>query len=440
MKRYGYLYERVHSTENLYSAFHNAQKNKSKRKEVLDFAANLKENILEIQHELITQTYQVSPYQTFIQNEPKTRVIYKLPFKDRVVHWAIMQVIEPIWHVQFTADTYSCIRGRGVHSMVATMKRDIDNNPEETKYCLKIDIAKFYPSINHEIMKAIFRRKIKDPKMLWLLDLLVDSTDGVPIGNYTSQFFANLYLSELDHLLKEELGVKFYYRYSDDIVILSHDKKQLHAWLVWINHYLVSERKLFIKDNFSIFPITNGIDFGGYVTYPTHILARKRNKQKLCRQVAMWRKKGLTDEEIRLKESSRLGFMTHCDSNHLLKTIGMKKFSEIRKTPGRLDGDKLHIDKIIDKTIRLTGFHIGKSRYQGKLLTLQYFIEEEVTQEDGSKTMEWVKHISFTGSKALINVLQDTDPDDYPVLAKVVKQTINDDKGNFFYNIVDPDD
>ena len=439
MKRYGHMYEQVCSYTNLFQAFHNAQKGKSSRQEVIQFNYNLEENLRSLQVELESMTYRTSDYVTFVKHEPKERIIFKLPFRDRVVHWAIMQIVEPIWVSQFTSDTYACIKGRGVHSMTARLKKDIKNDPEGTRYCLKVDVKKFYPSINHEILKEVVRKKIKDPKLLALLDQLIDSTDGVPIGNYTSQYFANLYLSEMDHILKEFQGVRYYYRYADDIVLLSSTKQQLHAWLAWMNDYLEIERKVSLKKNYSIFPITNGIDFGGYVVFPTHTRARKRNKKSLCREVAKWRKKGLTSEEIRLKESSRLGFIKHCDSKHLLNVLEMKKFSEIRKTPGKLDGDKLHIDKILDKTIRITGYEITESKYKGECLTLQYLIEEEVTSEDGRVEKEWVKHISFTGSEALINVFKETKAEDYPVEAKIVKQIIKSGKGNFFYNVVDPD-
>lgn len=439
MKRYGHMYEQVCSYTNLFQAFHNAQKGKSSRQEVIQFNYNLEENLRSLQVELESMTYRTSDYVTFVKHEPKERIIFKLPFRDRVVHWAIMQIVEPIWVSQFTSDTYACIKGRGVHSMTARLKKDIKNDPEGTRYCLKVDVKKFYPSINHEILKEVVRKKIKDPKLLALLDQLIDSTDGVPIGNYTSQYFANLYLSEMDHILKEFQCVRYYYRYADDIVLLSSTKQQLHAWLAWMNDYLEIERRISLKSNYSIFPITNGIDFGGYVVFPTHTRARKRNKKSLCREVAKWRKKGLTSEEIRLKESSRLGFIKHCDSKHLLNVLEMKKFSEIRKTPGKLDGDKLHIDKILDKTIRITGYEITESKYKGECLTLQYLIEEEVTSEDGSVEKEWVKHISFTGSEALINVFKETKAEDYPVEAKIVKQMIKSGKGNFFYNVVDPD-
>ena len=172
MKRYGHMYEQVCSYTNLFQAFHNAQKGKSSRQEVIQFNYNLEENLRSLQVELESMTYRTSDYVTFVKHEPKERIIFKLPFRDRVVHWAIMQIVEPIWVSQFTSDTYACIKGRGVHSMTARLKKDIKNDPEGTRYCLKVDVKKFYPSINHEILKEVVRKKIKDPKLLALLDQL----------------------------------------------------------------------------------------------------------------------------------------------------------------------------------------------------------------------------------------------------------------------------
>lgn len=150
MKRYGNLFERVVEYGNLEQAFHNAARHKTRRSEVIEYGSHLEANLLQLQRELITGTYRTSEYKTFIIYEPKERKIFKLPFRDRVVHWAIMQVIEPIWLSNFTRDTYSCIRGRGIHPLLYKLRRDLKADPEGTRYCLKIDVRKFYPSIDHE--------------------------------------------------------------------------------------------------------------------------------------------------------------------------------------------------------------------------------------------------------------------------------------------------
>lgn len=446
MKRKGYLFERICSMENLLQAFQNASNGKRKRDEVKRFEADLDTNLRQLQVELTTRTYTTSAYEVFAKYEPKRREIYKLPFRDRVVQWAIMQVLEPVWTPQFTSDTHACIRGRGIHSLLRQLRTDLRRDPDGTRYCLKIDVRKFYPSIDHGILKQVIRRKLKDPDVLWLLDGIIDSASGVPIGNYISQYFANLYLSELDHLLKEDVGVRYYYRYADDIVLLSDSKEYLSGVLVYINHYLNDSRLLTLKSNFQIYPVeSRGIDFVGYVTYHTHCLARKRNKQGLCRELAALRKKGLPDEEIRLRVASRMGFMKHCDSNHLLKILGMKKFSDIKPKQGKLTGGKYHIDTILNREIHITAFDVSQSKYDGEMLTLQYEIYEQMEDEqgkviddEGNPVMAWIKHITFTGSKALIRQLDGVELTE-PVAAKIIKQPIGTDGKRCFYSIVDPD-
>lgn len=446
MKRKGYLFERICSMENLLQAFQNASNGKRKRDEVKRFEAALDTNLRQLQVELTTRTYTTSAYEVFVKYEPKRREIYKLPFRDRVVQWAIMQVLEPVWTPQFTSDTHACIRGRGIHSLLRQLRTDLRRDPDGTRYCLKIDVRKFYPSIDHGILKQVIRRKLKDPDVLWLLDGIIDSASGVPIGNYISQYFANLYLSELDHLLKEDVGVRYYYRYADDIVLLSDSKEYLSGVLVYINHYLNDSRLLTLKSNFQIYPVeSRGIDFVGYVTYHTHCLARKRNKQGLCRELAALRKKGLPDEEIRLRVASRMGFMKHCDSNHLLKILGMKKFSDIKPKQGKLTGGKYHIDTILNREIHITAFDVSQSKYDGEMLTLQYEIYEQMEDEqgkviddEGNPVMAWIKHITFTGSKALIRQLDGVELTE-PVAAKIIKQPIGTDGKRCFYSIVDPD-
>lgn len=166
MKRKGYLFERICSMENLLQAFHNASNGKRKRDEVKRFEADLDANLRQLQAELTTRTYTTSAYEVFVKYEPKRREIYKLPFRDRVVQWAIMQVLEPVWTPQFTSNTHACIRGRGIHSLLRQLRTDLRRDPDGTRYCLKIDVRKFYPSIDHGILKQVIRRKLKDPDVL----------------------------------------------------------------------------------------------------------------------------------------------------------------------------------------------------------------------------------------------------------------------------------
>lgn len=221
MKRIGMLYNQIISIENLKLADKIASKGKSKKSQVIAHKENMEQNILNLHKSLLRKTYKTSQYKNFIIREPKERVIYSLPYyPDRIVHHAIMNVLEPMFRSVFTKDTYSCIKGRGIHVALNALKQGVQGN-DNLDYCLKLDVRKFYPSVNHEILKVLIRKKIKDNDLLWLLDEIIDSTDGLPIGNYLSQYFANFYLSYFDHWLKECKGVKYYYRYADDMIILA---------------------------------------------------------------------------------------------------------------------------------------------------------------------------------------------------------------------------
>lgn len=321
MKRVGSLFDNVCNPDNLYLAYIKARKGKARRYGVILFEKNLEENLKQLGQELISGTYKTSGYDVFTVYETKERLVYRLPFRDRVVHHAIMNILEPIWTSVFIEHTYSCIKGRGIHQAVRHIKRDIKDE-KKTAYCLKLDIKKFYPSINHDILKAIIRRKLKDSRLLSLLDGIIDSAPGIPIGNYLSQFFANLYLSYFDHWIKEEKRVKYYYRYADDIVVLAENKPYLHGLLAEINDYLVNRLNLQVKGNYQVFPVAaRGIDFVGYVFYHQHTLLRKSIKKHLCQCVAKLNKRNVPVKEYKQRICSWLGWAKHCNSKHLLKTI-----------------------------------------------------------------------------------------------------------------------
>lgn len=302
-------------------AWEKARKGKTGTYGVKLFEKNLENNMRQLRDELLAGTYRTSEYSVFTLFDPKEREIYRLPFRDRVVHHAIMNVMEPIWTSIFIQHTYSCIKGRGIHAVVKELKRDL-KDVENTRYCLKMDVKKFYPSVDHEILKEIIRRKIKDNRLLALLDTIIDSAPGVPIGNYLSQFFANLYLSYFDHWLKETKRVKYYYRYADDMVILAPNKPYLHGLLNEITDYLHSELNLQLKGNYQVFPVdSRGIDFVGYKFYHTHILMRKSIKKRLCRKAAKLNKKDIDAKSYRMQIAPWLGWAKHCDSKHLLKKV-----------------------------------------------------------------------------------------------------------------------
>jgi len=316
MKRIGNLYEKIISLDNLREADVAARKGKRKSYGVKLHDLNCDDNIFALHEKLKSNTFKTSDYHIFKIYEPKEREIYRLPYyPDRIVHHAIMNVLEPIWISVFTQDTYSCIKGKGIHAAVRKLKKDL-KDIEGTKYCLKLDVRKFYPTIDHVILKQIIRKKIKDKHLLDLLDEIIDSAPGVPIGNYLSQYFANLYLAYFDHYMKEDVGAEYYYRYADDIVVLSGNKEDLRAIFDKIKGYLSSQLKLEIKKNYQIFPTnTRGIDFLGYRFFHTHILLRKRIKQRFARAVSK------NKHNIKQTHAAYWGWAKHCNSKNLIKKL-----------------------------------------------------------------------------------------------------------------------
>jgi len=314
MKRINNIYEAIYSKENLILADKRARKGKGNQKGIGIFDKDREAKIDSLHLMLKNKDYRTSKYTTFPIYEPKERIIFRLPyFPDRIVHHAVMIPMEKIFVSSFTADTYSCIKKRGIHACAKNLIKAL-RNEQETTYCLKLDIKKFYPNIDHDILKKLVRKKIKDKSLLWLLDEIIDSAEGLPIGNYLSQYFANFYLTYFDHWIKEILRVKYYFRYADDLVILSGSKHHLHYILSEIRKYLEAELKLSIKDNYQIFPVeVRGIDFVGYVFRHKYIRLRKGIKKNFARM--MYRRRNMASM------SSYFGWAKHCNSKHLLKKL-----------------------------------------------------------------------------------------------------------------------
>lgn len=323
MKRINNIYAHVYDYDNIQLADKKARKCKGSRYGVKKYDENKRVNDLDLYFKLAFNDYHTSSYTTFKIYEPKERIIYRLPYyPDRITHHAVMNIMEPIWTKIFTRDTYSCIKNRGIHAVLKKLKYDLKLYQDGTKYCAKMDIKKFYPSINHDILKSIIRKKIKDKELLQLLDEIIDSADGVPIGNYLSQFFANLYLAYFDHWIKEELKVKYYYRYADDLILLSSSKQQLRNWILAIKLYLSNVLKLSLKDNYQIFPVeSRGIDFVGYVVRHNYILVRKSIKLRLFKLINLYKTGKLNRIQLISKLVSYFGWLKYCNSKNLLKKI-----------------------------------------------------------------------------------------------------------------------
>lgn len=314
MKRLNNLYEQIYSLENLYLADMKAQKGKSDQYGVILHNKSKESNLLKLHEMLKNKTYKTSDYTTFKVYEPKEREVYRLPyFPDRITHHAVMNVLESMFVQCFVSQSYSCIKGKGIHACANDVKKALQDI-EGTEYCLKFDIVKFYPNVNHDILKSLLRRKIKDNDLLWLLDEIIDSAEGLPIGNYLSQYLANFYLTYFDHWIKEKKAVKHYFRYADDIVILSDDKAYLHSLLFEIKAYLKNNLALQVKANHQVFPVkARSIDFVGYRFYHTHTLMRKTIKQNMARAIS----KNKNSKSI----ASYMGWASHCNSKNLINKL-----------------------------------------------------------------------------------------------------------------------
>lgn len=348
IKRVNNLYEQIYSFENLYEAYLTARLGKKMRVEALEFTARLEENMIEIQNELMHQTYGIGKYREFFVYEPKQRMIMALPFKDRVVQWAIYRVVNPIFEKGFYEHSYACRISKGTHAASDKLQewlRIVNKKPGKWYY-LKMDISKYFYRVDHDILLKQIKRKVKDQKLIDLLEKIIKSettlfglptasslaeTDirepdkGMPIGNLTSQMFANIYLNDLDKFVKHELRARYYIRYMDDFILLSNDKRQLHAWKDSIIHFLDYELRLHTNNKTCIRPISLGIEFVGYQTWATHKKLRKSTTKRMRKRLRYLQKQyarnQITPENVRQSIMSYHGLLNKADSYLLKKKI-----------------------------------------------------------------------------------------------------------------------
>lgn len=299
MKRFGHIYSKIYDYDNLELAYKNARRNKTFYREVKKVDANPDEYLIQLQNMLIWKTYKTSEYEIFdLKDGDKVREIYKLPFfPDRICQWAIMLQIEKIFIDVFPFFTCASIPNRGIH-YASDLTNKYINGPN-AKYCLKIDIKKFFPNIDHEILRFKLRQRFKDPDLLWLLDDIIYSIDGgkgIPIGNYTSQYLANFYLKDFDWWIYEVMGFKQVVRYMDDIVVFDNSKSKLHKLRHEMERYLNRELKLELKENYQVFPTkARGVDFVGYRHFGDYTLLRKSTAKALkekCKRIYKYTSKG----------------------------------------------------------------------------------------------------------------------------------------------------
>lgn len=299
-------------------AFKKARKGKSKRDYIKEFEASLNEELMKLKFELETLTYYPKPLKRLIVRDPKTRVIYASHFRDRVIHHALFNITEPIFEKIFIYDSYANRKKKGTHLALKRFdyfKRKVTKNGKLVRYAkddnmvvgyvLKADIKHYFDTVDHEVLINIIKKKIKDEKVIWLIKRILENHDfkifgkGMPIGNLTSQFFANVYLNKLDYFVKHKLKVKYYIRYVDDFVILHPSKSQLKIWKNEINTFLKSELKIELhKQKSRVIPLLRGIDFVGFRNFYYYKLLRKRNVRKMLSRIKQYRNSRISHNKI----------------------------------------------------------------------------------------------------------------------------------------------
>ncbi|MBF2089383.1 MAG: RNA-directed DNA polymerase [Synechococcales cyanobacterium K44_A2020_017] len=343
MKRYGHLYPEIIAFENLLQSARNAQKGKRFRDNVLEFNYQLETSLQTLQQALTQKTYQPGSYHTFYVMEPKRRMIFAAPYRDRVVHHALCNIIVPIFERTFIQDSYANRVGFGTHRAL----RRFTHFARSHRYVLQCDIKKYFPSIDHAILKSTIRRKIKCPDTLWLIDTIINASNpqepilehfpgddlltpiqrqrGLPIGNLTSQFFANIYLNPFDHFVKEQLGVQSYLRYVDDFALFSDDREFLVHCRHEMEDKLAGLRLRIHPIKSQCFETRHGANFLGFRILPDQIRVRSENlrraRRRLRHQLDSYRREGIDGADIVKSLESWFAHLEHGTTWHLRQRI-----------------------------------------------------------------------------------------------------------------------
>jgi len=342
-KTYKNLYPKIINFQNLFLASRKAQKGKRYRESTLEFNMELEKNLFNLQEELQSKTYKHGPYRDFIVKDSKKRLISAAPYRDRVVHHALINIIEPLFDKSFIHDTYACRKGKGTHAALMRFREFLKSH----KYVLKCDIRKYFQSIDHEILLEKLSRKIADKNTIWLLNEIISSRcvnngslvyysgdnlftplfrgKGIPIGNLTSQFFANVYLNDFDHWIKEELRVGSYVRYVDDFCIFGNDKQQLNEIKLAVVDY-IADLRLSIHDGKSrIYTVKEGIEFLGFRHLPCMTRIRKENVKRFkCRMKyfqSKYSRGEISISDIKTSIISWLAHASYADSYNLREQL-----------------------------------------------------------------------------------------------------------------------
>lgn len=322
MKRVESLFEKITTFANLYVASQKAMRGKKSKRSVSSFHFHLENELASLQSELTLGVYRPLPYFQFEIREPKPRKICSSEFRDRVVHHAICNIVEPYFERSAIFDSYACRKGKGSHLAV----RRCQEFSRRFEFFLKCDIRKFFESVDHKVLKNLYRRSFKDSALLSLLDIIVDHHvpgneigRGIPIGNLTSQHFANFYLSPLDHHIKERLRVPGYVRYMDDFILFSDSKAELHLYLAEIERFIADNLKLGLKAKATmIAPVSQGVPYLGFRIYRNLIRLKRENlvrlRRSLRRKEADFKRGRISEEELILSVISLIGHISHVSS------------------------------------------------------------------------------------------------------------------------------
>ena len=432
MKRYGNLFQQITSLDNLSFAFDKATKGKKWRENIKEAIKNKVQIILSIQDQLKNHTYHTSHYHTKVIHEPKERVIYVLPFApDRIVHHAIMHVVEPIFEKKLIYDTYACRIGKG---QIKASARCLEYT-KKYKYCLQLDVAKFYPSIPHQQLKEQLRTIFKDKELLWLLDDIIDSVEGdrnVPIGNYLSQWFGNLYLSMLDRFIISQ-GHSKLVRYCDDLLVFSNDKQSLNNLKGKVNTYIVDSLKLNLSRADTI-RTSKGIKFLGYRHFPQGFkLLKRKTAQRIkrrCSLIAKNKIKYIKLDRVKGQLASAIGWLKYCNSYNFRNTLNLASLCTRFNVCNRLVvsmydvedflepkeqlGISVPITVLINKAVVFYGSKICKKRNR-ELLRLHFKLL------DNTLTEKQRVYVSFTESKRMMFLFEKY-KNKFPFTARIIKQ------------------
>jgi len=339
MKTFNNFYNLIISPESLFIAWKRFSRDKRKKKDVLQFEWNLEQNIFALHRDLKNKTYKHGSYGSFYITDPKQRHIHKATVRDRVLHHSIVRILTPLFEPIFIANSFSCRIGKGTHrgvKSVEKMSRIVSQNYTRDCFGLKCDVRKFFDSVDHAVLISILRQKIKDEDTMWLLEEIIGSfasgysnlfeKKGIPIGNLTSQLFANVYMNEFDQFVKHELKVEHYARYTDDFVILSEDKEYLVNLLKPIRDFLGNTLKLSLHPKkISIRNLHNGIDFLGYVIFPHHRLLRTKTKNRVAkgmmRRLKDQESGGIEPDQVVQSLHSYIGVLAHANTHRFTEKL-----------------------------------------------------------------------------------------------------------------------